>query len=178
MKQLILSLIFFSFYCSNVIAQIYPITTYGRKEGLTDEGVSSIIQDKKGYLWIGVQNGINKYNGKSFKKIEFDNFDGSYFYKDKKGTLWIGSGNSIIKLNGNTYINYKISSLNALGNRLIDFSSEYVIDSNQVIWKFFINSLFKIKDGKPTIVFTTKSIYNYPCTTIDNNGNIWIYGTG
>jgi len=32
-------------------------------DGLAHNGVSSILEDSKGFLWIGTYHGINKYDG-------------------------------------------------------------------------------------------------------------------
>ena len=36
-------------------------------EGLSNNTVYFMIQDRYGYIWIGTQNGLNKYDGYSFK---------------------------------------------------------------------------------------------------------------
>lgn len=37
------------------------------EDGLSMEAVSCIIQDRDGYLWIGTQVGLNRFEGSSFK---------------------------------------------------------------------------------------------------------------
>ncbi|MGZ5255016.1 MAG: ligand-binding sensor domain-containing protein, partial [Flavitalea sp.] len=39
---------------------------YTTEQGLISNAVTSILQDKWGYLWIGTQNGLNRYNGNHF----------------------------------------------------------------------------------------------------------------
>ena len=41
------------------------------KEGLSQNSVISIAQDSTGYLWMATQDGLNKYDGQSFKKYDF-----------------------------------------------------------------------------------------------------------
>ena len=38
----------------------------GVNEGLSNTRVTSIVQDSKGYLWIGTDDGLNKYDGYQF----------------------------------------------------------------------------------------------------------------
>ena len=47
-----------------------PLTseTFTVKEGLSENVVHSLFQDKKGFLWIGTHEGLNRYDGYEFKK--------------------------------------------------------------------------------------------------------------
>jgi len=48
----------------------------GREMNLSNLSVSSIVQDKYGFLWFGTQGGLNYYNGrniKTFKNNPFEN---------------------------------------------------------------------------------------------------------
>jgi Two component regulator propeller len=48
---------------------------FGVEDGLSSASISRIIQDKIGYLWIGTDNALNRYNGRIFKKWENDPTD-------------------------------------------------------------------------------------------------------
>ena len=39
---------------------------YSVQDGLTDNGISSLIQDDMGYIWIGTDEGLNRFDGNSF----------------------------------------------------------------------------------------------------------------
>ena len=39
---------------------------YNERDGLSHNNVSSLLQDKFGFLWIGTSNGLNRYDGKKF----------------------------------------------------------------------------------------------------------------
>jgi len=64
-----------------------------KKEGLPSNNVNCISQDKEGYIWIGTDNGIVRYDGKMLKTYTVD--DGltsneiTGFYTDPKGRVWI-----------------------------------------------------------------------------------------
>ena len=47
----------------------------GSEEGLSNETVTTILQDKKGFLWFGTFDGLFKYDGYSFTKYQLDPFD-------------------------------------------------------------------------------------------------------
>ena len=69
------------------------------EQGLSQSVVNVIFQDHKGFLWIGTQDGLNRYDGYSFKvyKPESENesslSDGwiTDIVEDQQGYLWIGT---------------------------------------------------------------------------------------
>src|SRR6516162_9352157 len=48
----------------------------GTEQGLSSNAVTSILQDREGYIWIGTQDGgLNKYDGYTFTSYTFDPLD-------------------------------------------------------------------------------------------------------
>ncbi|MDB5242608.1 MAG: transcriptional regulator [Spirosoma sp.] len=71
-------------------------------EGLANNQVMSVYEDKAGIIWFGTGGGISRYDGKSFRKFTSPN--APLFYKeghwnneintileDKAGKLWVGT---------------------------------------------------------------------------------------
>ncbi|HLA69131.1 MAG TPA: two-component regulator propeller domain-containing protein [Bacteroidota bacterium] len=50
-----------------LLAQVYPIRSYGVSDGLAHSGVTSIYQDPSGYYWIGTIAGLSYYDGAGFR---------------------------------------------------------------------------------------------------------------
>jgi PAS domain S-box-containing protein len=69
------------------------------EDGLSQNAGLAIFQDSKGYLWIGSQDGLNRYDGFNFKIYKHDPEDPSSIShnsilaitEDKAGYLWIGT---------------------------------------------------------------------------------------
>ena len=69
------------------------------KDGLSQNHVTRILKDSKGFMWFCTQNGLNRYDGKSFKLYKhspddpksLSNNHVQALYEDKSGTLWIGT---------------------------------------------------------------------------------------
>jgi ligand-binding sensor domain-containing protein/signal transduction histidine kinase len=85
------------------IAQASPLSLrferLGVDEGLTQESVTSVLQDRHGYMWLGTQAGLNRYDGyrmTAFKndpanpRSLLDNYVQALF-EDASGRIWIGS---------------------------------------------------------------------------------------
>lgn len=66
-------------------------------KGLSDVRVTSIMQDKIGFMWFGTVNGLNRYDGYSIKTFYADKDNGlpsnniRTVFSDSKGVLWIGT---------------------------------------------------------------------------------------
>ena len=68
-------------------------TNYTIANGLCGDRVNSIIQDKKGVIWIATRSGVSCYDGKTFtnftnKGMPFTNV--RCIKEDKNGKIWIG----------------------------------------------------------------------------------------
>lgn len=71
----------------------------GSEQGLSQGIVTAIAQDLDGFVWVGTQEGLNRFDGyrfESYYRIEDDPFSLSHDYIrtilfDEEGTLWIGT---------------------------------------------------------------------------------------
>ncbi len=82
---------------SSFVGDQYLIHYWTTKNGLPQNSVFSLLQDKTGYLWIGTQNGLARFDGVRFQIFNKhrvpalkDNFI-RVLYQDKEGKLWIGT---------------------------------------------------------------------------------------
>jgi len=76
-------------------------------DGMLENSVRCILQDHLGFLWLGTQQGLVKYDGYNMTVYQPDPDDSlsishrqiQTIYEDKSGTLWIGTGWSGAGLN-------------------------------------------------------------------------------
>ncbi|RVT97233.1 hypothetical protein EOD41_19585 [Mucilaginibacter limnophilus] len=97
-----------SFFCCNLVlvlsaySQKYLFRHYQSDDGLSYNSVNCMIQDKNGFIWFGTEDGLSRFDGKSFKNFgsqhsEFsigNNFISS-LHQDKNGTIWAGTHNGL-----------------------------------------------------------------------------------
>ena len=73
----------------------------GVEDGLSHSLVSDIVEDTLGYIWIGTQDGLNRYDGYEFVVYKHDPEDPDSLsdsfvmalYDDPSGTIWVGTNN-------------------------------------------------------------------------------------
>ena len=82
----------------------------GVKDGLSSSNITVIYQDSKGYMWIGTDDGLNKYNGYnvSVYNYEIDNEESlssthiTAILEDEEENMWIGTEEGLNILNKDT----------------------------------------------------------------------------
>jgi signal transduction histidine kinase/ligand-binding sensor domain-containing protein/DNA-binding response OmpR family regulator len=68
-------------------------------DGLSQNAVSAIVQDRRGFMWFGTKDGLNRYDGYQFVAFRHDPFDSTSIsdseiaslFEDSRGTLWVGT---------------------------------------------------------------------------------------
>ncbi|MAQ76126.1 MAG: hypothetical protein CL613_07325, partial [Aquimarina sp.] len=116
----------FLFLTSSISAQDNQLQSYTLEDGLPQSQVYDILQDEKGYLWLGTQGGgLSRFNGEEFKVWNEDNgLLSNYIFSlaQSNDTLFIGTrrGFSIkYKENFTNYEGPKINKIILLNNRIL-----------------------------------------------------------
>ncbi len=84
----------------NILAEKYSI-----ENGLSQSNVRCILQDKFGFVWLGTQDGLNRFDGYEFVVYKHDPNDSnsisdnlvSCMIEDHDGNMWIGTSNGLNK---------------------------------------------------------------------------------
>jgi signal transduction histidine kinase/CheY-like chemotaxis protein/ligand-binding sensor domain-containing protein len=76
-----------------------PMETLGVEQGLSQGFVTSMIQDKQGFMWFGTYDGLNRYDGYTVRRFMPKPFDPwslqssfiTQLYEDDRPLLWVGT---------------------------------------------------------------------------------------
>src|SRR5580700_1589568 len=88
-------------------AQRYNFKVYGEEEGLQNLVVQVILQDRSGFLWVGTQNGLYRYDGSRF--VAFGKAEGlpgariESLHESIDGTLWVGTRVGLARRRGDQF---------------------------------------------------------------------------
>ena len=95
---------------ASAYAQPVQFERYSTGEGLTNHAVTAVLQDSRGFLWVGTFDGLNRYDGSSIKVYKPDPFlKGTIsnnvirdLLEDGEGNLWIVTHLGINRYSRNT----------------------------------------------------------------------------
>ncbi len=118
---------------AQVNAQVYPFRNYSIEDGLSEATVNAIAQGSEGYIWIGTEYGLNKFDG-----LEFENYFEIHglqsnkvfaLYEDKSNRLWIGTAQGLNYMEADSiYYSKEYSLLD--GMKIVDIYN----DKNDDLW--------------------------------------------
>lgn len=87
--------------CNMVSAQSFDpyFTKIGTEKGLSHKKINCILQDRRGFMWFGTEDGLNRYDGRYFTVFHSEPnlsscLSGNIItdlYEDKRGVLWIAT---------------------------------------------------------------------------------------
>ncbi len=164
---------------------------FAAEQGLSQHAIICMVQDHNGFIWIGTQDGLNKYDGYRFTTFRNDPADkmslsNKYILslaKDKENNIWVGTQAGLNRLNTFTQqaerFVYSSTDSNTISS---DEVKSLFVDHTGLVWAGTVN-------GLNTLNYQTKKIVRYyhhendPNSIVDNNilcinedkkGNVWI----
>ena len=115
--------------------------SYTVEDGLSSSDINCIFQDKSGFIWIGTDNGLNRFDGSEFKifrnkqKNQNSISDNSVWslFEDRNGNIWIGTKGGI--LNKYSPASEKFEHIKLSDNKLSENSITAILEDNDgLIW--------------------------------------------
>jgi ligand-binding sensor domain-containing protein/signal transduction histidine kinase len=129
-------------------------------EGLSFSQVDAILQDQQGFLWVGTERGLNKYDGYQFtiyrnhpadpRSLSHDRI--YTLYEDRAGELWVGTAVGLDRLDRltDTFVHYQaglggnpFTGMPGTGATVLAIQE----DRNGVLWVGSTDGLFHLDPG-------------------------------
>ncbi|NIJ44534.1 signal transduction histidine kinase/ligand-binding sensor domain-containing protein/DNA-binding response OmpR family regulator [Wenyingzhuangia heitensis] len=158
---------------TNIWAQApYNFDRITTRNGLSQSDINTIHQDKKGFMWFGTHDGLNKFDGYDFTtyKPNINNkksIGSNLIYKiisDKDDNLWIGTtGKGVDFFDKSTgefhHIKHDKNDPNSLSS---DYVNSIFIDNKDNLWVGTANGLnvASLKNKQKPLKFTSYNLVN------------------
>lgn len=166
-SELHLSIFFLVFAFLNVPCFLYSQKQLNFKritinEGLSQNTVFCIMQDRTGFVWIGTEDGLNKYDGYEFSIYKHESHNPksisssqiNAMVEDGQGNFWIGTSDGLNLFNKHTETFTRVGTGNEKENETSDFISSLFYDSYGNFWVGTYNGLKRFD-------YKTKKLINY-----------------
>lgn len=184
-----LNIFIFLLFTSNVSSQIH-FNRLVTEDGLSNNTVYDIFQDRVGFIWIATDDGLNRYDGNDFKVFRHepgnDNSlsDNSVWSitEGKDGNIWIGTKDGWLNRYdpvSNTFKKWKIESAtikqNSI-NTLFEDQSKHIWIGTYRSGVYRLNPTTNVIDHWVANLTDKNAIsYNFISSIEEDvNGNIWI----
>ncbi len=161
-KYLILGMLLLCL-CSVGAQVTCSFTHYSTEDGLSQNTVMNILQDRKGYMWFTTWDGLNKFDGYSFttykakpdNQVELINNRVDFMYEDPYGLLWLQAyDDRVFRFNPQTEVFERVPQAGHEGYSQ-QISSIEVLPSG-VVWLLTKqNGAIRIQTDPETLNFTS-----------------------
>lgn len=154
------------------------------EQGISQSTIEAIFQDSEGYIWLGTNDGLNRYNGYEFKIYNYEEYQNSISHngitditEDKYGNIWVNTVSGVNKINKKTE---KISNYTEINGKIKEDSTTEIIvtkDNNILVGTYEGLNIYNAKEDRFDVILEQKDGILSSCIySIDEdiNGNIWI----
>jgi PAS domain S-box-containing protein len=159
----------------------YIHNVWGPESGIPTGNDMVFLQSRDGYVWIGSQTGLLRFDGVTFTPFNKKNAPGmkqtagigvKALCEGKDGSIWIGTnGAGLVRMKGGLFTIY--TSKEGLSNDTVRTLAE---GSDGSIWAGTDLGLSHFQDGKFTFYGTGDGLVNNTVKVVheDKNGTLWI----
>lgn len=189
MQKLGLSLFFLFIALATQAQWQCTFTHYSSDEGLSQNSVMSILEDRKGYMWFATWDGINKFDGYTFKtyksseknSVSLTNNRVDFMAEDSLGYIWILTyDNRVYRFNPSTEVFQQVPDTEETN---LTFTAIRVLNDKHIWLLTERDGAYRVTIDKATAQFTIDTYSNqagsFPSMEIssvaeDCDGNQWL----
>ncbi|WP_069659968.1 ligand-binding sensor domain-containing protein [Arcticibacter eurypsychrophilus] len=175
-RSALLFFLLLSFCISSVVAQPYYFKRYEVENGLSSNSVFCSLQDHKGFMWFGTVDGLNRFDGFTFKVFRPDRDDSRSIgnnsiislTEDNQGTIWTGTEKGLYKFNTEHETFSKVKSTLLMGITNLN------ADKNGNLWFMADSKAFRYTPKTDLLMlFNFENKFDISSLCISPDGTIW-----
>jgi diguanylate cyclase (GGDEF)-like protein len=160
------------------------ITQYGHdvwrtEQGLPQNSVEAILQTRQGYIWLGTEEGLVRFDGARFVVFDKRRTPGladsyiSALLEDRAGNLWIGTREGgLSRLREGSFSSY--TTADGLGGSFVRCLAE---DRDGTLWVGTDSGVSRFRDGRFAPPLTTRDGLPNDAIrslSVDKDGGVWV----
>lgn len=158
----------------------YQIQTWQAEQGLPQNTVTSLTQTQDGYLWMGTQNGLARFDGVHFQVFDEDNTPAIkssrivQIFESRNQALWVGTEkDGLVCFQGKEAISFKPPSRGTT----LNFARALCDDGRGALWMVTCEwQLIRLAAGKFSVPSQNWQLAGATAKMVveDRAGQIWV----
>lgn len=191
MPKIVVCLIVFCLFSHRLVHAVdtvpFHFRHYNIENGLSSNSVNALLQDSKGYIWMGTGKGLDKFDGSRFicyhKKGSgfhgFDSNEATAIYESSDNRIWVGTGKGVYIYDPETG-KFRRFDLQTSGQKEITSQVNSITqDKDGVVWiATRVQGVFSYDSRAGSLkCYEMQHSNGYIYTVLpDKNGDIWLAG--
>ena len=153
----------------------FQFRKYQVNDGLSENTVNCIMQDRQGFIWLGTKDGLNKFDGTQFtvyrKQDNERSLQNNYIYwmtEGRDNLLYIATGDGVYIMDRTDNSFTRLEKVLNTNGRIMTIVNHVMLDRNDCLW---ISCMY---DGVYLYDTRKKELKRIACTEYDlTKTNVW-----
>ena len=154
----------------------FQVRSWQIENGLPQNSVQAVLQDRQGYLWLATQGGVARFDGVRF--VVFDRSNTEAFQRentlalaeDRDGTIWIGTDSGLLRYRRGEFVRLGLQD-GLPGERVRALK----IDQEGTLWAATSGGVCRLRNGVVLPGSTISELASVQVSRIreTSNGTLW-----
>ena len=163
---------------TDTMAQKHYFRHYCNEDGLSNNTIICSLQDRRGFMWFGTKDGLNRFDGHQFRTYVYNATDRNSIIdnmilalcEDREGLIWIGTPRGICYYE--PHHDHFITLSGQISTGLI---TDIAVSSDNAIWFSGRQGVFRYnKNTRQLRHYPSYEFFTPSSIHITASGNIWV----